>query len=103
MLQHELLQAIKERRSIRRFQEKAVEPEKLQELFEAVRWAPSWGNSQCWEIVVIEDQADKDGLVDLLTPKNPATRAISQAPVVLVDAVLAAPAAMPSTPPAPRR
>jgi nitroreductase len=83
MLQHELLQAIKERRSIRRFQEKAVEPEKLQELFEAVRWAPSWGNSQCWEIVVIEDQADKDGLVDLLTPKNPATRAISQAPVVL--------------------
>jgi len=83
MLEQELLQAIKERRSIRRFQDKAIEPEKLEQLFEAVRWAPSWGNSQCWEVVVIEAQADKEGLVELLSPKNPATRAMTQAPVVL--------------------
>lgn len=84
MTELSLLQTIKERRSIRRFEDRAVEPDKLAAIFEAVRWAPSWGNSQCWEIVVLEAQDDKDALVELLTPKNPATRAMAQAPVVLV-------------------
>jgi nitroreductase len=40
------------RRSVRRYQEKAVEPEKLQALIEAVRLAPSANNAQ----PVIKDQ-----------------------------------------------
>jgi nitroreductase len=50
---------ISSRRSIRRFQEKAIEPEKMDQIFEAARWAPSWGNLQCCELVVVEEFEDK--------------------------------------------
>lgn len=73
----------KNRRSVRRFQDKAIEAEKMTMLFEAARWAPSWGNLQCWEIVVVEDAAVKKRLASLLSPKNPATRCMEAAPVVL--------------------
>jgi len=71
------------RRSIRRFQDKAIEPEKLQQVFEAARWAPSWGNLQCCELVVVEDTDDKKAIASSLTPKNPATKCIENAPVVI--------------------
>jgi nitroreductase len=48
-----LMDIIKERRSIRRFSSQPVEQEKLDLILEAARWAPSAGNSQPWEFVVI--------------------------------------------------
>ena len=74
---------IKKRRSIRRFQDKQVELESLAELFEAVRYAPSWGNLQCWELVVVREQEDKKKLAGLLSAKNPATKCMETAPVVI--------------------
>lgn len=74
---------IKNRRSIRRFQDKPVDPETLAELFEAVRYAPSWGNLQCWELVVVQDPEDKKKLAGLLSAKNPATKCMETAPVVV--------------------
>ena len=74
---------IKKRRSIRRFQDKPVETETLSELFETVRYAPSWGNLQCWELVVVRDLEDKKKLAGLLSPKNPATKCMETAPVVI--------------------
>jgi nitroreductase len=74
---------IRERRSIRRFEDRAIEPEKLAEIFEAVRWAPSWGNCQCWELIVVEAQEDREKLAELVSKKNPATLAVRHAPVVL--------------------
>jgi nitroreductase len=71
------------RRSIRRFQDKAVEAEKMNQLYEAARWAPSWGNQQCCELVVIEDPEMKKQLAALLSAKNPATKSLEQAPVVI--------------------
>lgn len=82
----EVLQAIRERRSIRRFEDRAVAPELLEELLEAARWAPSWGNSQCWEIVVVGDPGDKERLAALLSPKNPGSLAVSNAPLILAVA-----------------
>ena len=38
----ELIQGIKERRSIRRFQEKPVPREVLREIVGTAAWAPSW-------------------------------------------------------------
>ena len=72
-----------ERRSIRRFKEQEIEEEKLQAIFEAARMAPSWGNLQCAELVVVSDSEKKKGLADLLSTKNPATKAMVDAPVVL--------------------
>jgi len=48
-----LMDLIKTRRSVRRFTAQPVEKEKLDLILEAARWAPSAGNSQPWELVVI--------------------------------------------------
>ncbi len=74
---------IRTRRSIRRFQERPIAQETLQELFDAGRCAPSWGNLQCWELVVVQDPEDKKKLAGLLSAKNPATKCTETAPVLL--------------------
>lgn len=80
----ELMQLIKSRRSIRKYTEQNVSPEILDEIFEAVRWAPSWANTQCWELISVTDPDQKARLQDTLPPKgNPARSAIVQAPVLL--------------------
>ena len=71
------------RRSIRRFQNAPVEAEKLAELLEAARMAPSWGNLQCWELVVVQADEDKKILAGLLSKKNPATKSVEFAPLVI--------------------
>ncbi len=71
------------RRSIRRFQDKPVATEVLTDLFEAARMAPSWGNLQCWELVVVRAAVDKKSLAGLLSKKNPATKCMEMAPVVI--------------------
>lgn len=75
---------IKTRRSIRRFTDQPVSDEVLVELLEAVRWAPSWSNTQCWEVIVVRDEETKQKLAALTAPNNPATKGIPAAPVVLV-------------------
>ncbi len=42
----EILEATKQRRSIRQFQRRALPPQVLDTLNDAVRWAPSAGNLQ---------------------------------------------------------
>jgi len=90
----ETLEAIRTRRSVRKFSDRPVEPEKLQAVLEAARQAPSWANMQCWRFVVVEDQATKAQISSLsfveayFGPKgyksNPAQKALAEAPVVIV-------------------
>ena len=81
----DLMKIIRERRSVRKYEERDVPEEALNTLLEAVRWSPSWANTQCWEIVVVRDRAVKEQLQATLPPKgNPAAGAMVQAPVVLV-------------------
>ncbi|MEW6520688.1 MAG: nitroreductase family protein [Thermodesulfobacteriota bacterium] len=80
----DVLEAIKGRRSIRRFTGQEVTGGQLAQILEAVRWAPSWGNSQCWEVIVVRDRQTRQQLHDALSPKNPAGPAVMAAPVVLV-------------------
>ncbi|MFH1034305.1 MAG: nitroreductase family protein [Pseudomonadota bacterium] len=79
-----VLSAIKERRSVRKFQERPVAQEDLARLLEAVRWSPSWANSQCWEVVVVTDPAQRQALQATLAKGNPATKAVVSAPLLLV-------------------
>src|SRR5829696_7595807 len=44
-----------QRRSVRRFETRPVEPEKLQAIFDAAAAAPSAGGLQAYEIVVLAD------------------------------------------------
>jgi len=79
----ELMEVIKGRRSIRKYEDRAVSPEQLETVLEAVQWSPSWANTQCWEIVVVKDPAMKVALQETLAKGNPATKAVVDAPVLL--------------------
>lgn len=43
----DLIQAIRERRSIRKYKPDPVSDETVEMVLEAARWAPSWANTQC--------------------------------------------------------
>ena len=49
--------AIHERRSTRAFTSEAVPSELVKQLLEVARWAPSWANSQAWNIFVVTGEA----------------------------------------------
>ncbi len=80
----EVLEAIKSRRSIRRYKDTAVDNKTIEQVLEAARWAPSWANTQCWRFVVVRDDSVKAELTGVLSTNNPATDAIKNAPVVIV-------------------
>ncbi len=52
----DVLEAIRDRRSIRRYQRKDVPDDKLAQVLEAGRWAPSAHNSQPRKFVVVRDE-----------------------------------------------
>jgi nitroreductase len=60
----ELMEAIKGRRSIRRYTSKAVDDKTLETILEAARQAPSWANTQCWRFVVVRDSQTRNKLAD---------------------------------------
>jgi nitroreductase len=80
----DLMDAIRGRRSIRKYKPDPVSEEVLRTILEAVRWSPSWANTQCWEVVVVKDQKMKSQLATVLSKGNPALSSMTGAPVVLV-------------------
>ena len=78
----ELMEAIKGRRSVRKFTDEPVSEEDLKTILEAVRWTPSWNNTQVWEVIAVRDKGIKKRLSQLLD-RNPAQRATEKAPLVL--------------------
>ncbi len=67
-----LLETIQIRRSKRAYSDKPIEPEKIQSIFEAARWAPSSSNEQPWVyIYATKDQPELWGkLFDALVEGN---------------------------------
>ncbi len=90
----ELFEAIRTRRSVRRYLDKPVEEEKLHAVLEAVRLSPSWANLQCWRLIVVTDKELREKISDLsyvesyFSPKgykaNPSKKALAEAPVLIV-------------------
>jgi nitroreductase len=60
----ELDQVVHGRRSVRAFLPDPVPREKITKIVDLARWAPSWGNTQPWELVVADGQKAKE-LTDL--------------------------------------
>ncbi|RJS90915.1 nitroreductase [Candidatus Bathyarchaeota archaeon] len=58
----DVFEAIKTRRSIREYQEKPVEQEKLSKVLEAARLSPSAANKQPWKFIVVTDPKVKESL-----------------------------------------
>lgn len=80
----ELYDAIMNRRSMRKFEERDVPEEILQKCLDAGRWAPSWANTQCGRFVVVKNAETKKKIAECLPERNPALRATAEAPVVVV-------------------
>lgn len=88
------LEAIKTRRSVRKFSDRPVEGEKLQTILEAVQAAPSWSNMQCWRLVVVTSAETRNKLSEFSYVEsffatrgyksNPAQKGLANAPVVIV-------------------
>jgi len=76
----DVFEAIRKRRSIRNYQDREVEEDKLSKILEAARQAPSASNRQEWRFVVVRDKAAKAKLCQ--AAKNQAF--VNEAPVVIV-------------------
>ena len=57
----DLMEIIRNRRTIRRFKPDPVAEEKVQMILEAGRWAPSFSNLQPWKFMVVKDAESKKG------------------------------------------
>jgi len=76
----ELFEALKNRRSIRRFLNKEVDEGTVEKLIEAATWAPSAHNAQPWDFIIIRDK----GMLKEMGEKSKYAKFISQAPVAIV-------------------
>ncbi|HIE23642.1 MAG TPA: nitroreductase family protein [Candidatus Korarchaeota archaeon] len=76
----DVMEAILGRRSIRRFQPDPVPEEDLRRILEAATWAPSAGNRQSWEFVVVKDPNRKRDIARAALGQW----FIAEAPVVVV-------------------
>ena len=79
-----VMETIKNRRSIRKYEDKPVSEESVKKLLESVQWAQSWANTQCWEVIVVRGQEIKEQLSEAVLKGNPAQKSVTAAPVVLV-------------------
>jgi nitroreductase len=75
-----MLDAIKRRRSFRKFQEKDVEEKKIGEILKAAMYAPSAMHSRPWEFIVVRD-VDMKAKISKATPFVGFVR---DAPVILI-------------------
>lgn len=74
------MQEIMNRRSIRKFLNKPVEKEKIERLLRAAMQAPSAGNQQPWEFIVVEDRQ----ALDRLSQMSPYSKPVAGSAVTLV-------------------
>jgi len=80
----DVMEAIKGRRSVRKYKPDPVSEQALRTVLEAVQWTPSWANTQCWEIIIVSDPKVKSELATTLPKGNPAIPSMTEAPLIIV-------------------
>ncbi len=73
-------EAIKKRRSVRKYLDKKVEKEKILKILEAGRLAPSAMNKQPWDFIIVQDQKTREKIAK----DTFFARFLDQAPLVIV-------------------
>jgi nitroreductase len=69
---------IKKRRSVRNYQNRKIANDKIQEIIDAARFAPSANNKQPWKVVIVREEILKQKLADFSGQNF-----IAEAPVIL--------------------
>jgi nitroreductase len=75
-----MLDAIRKRRSIRKYKKKPVEQEKLDEILRAAMFSPSAMHRRPWEFIIVRDQDMKNSLARA----TPWCSFVKEAPVVVI-------------------
>ncbi|EKQ52621.1 MAG: nitroreductase [Methanobacterium sp. Maddingley MBC34] len=79
----EIFETISQRRSIRRFKKEDIHESLILKIIQAGVWAPSAGNLQSWELVLVKNPQSREKLSEAAYMRD----FISQAPVVMVPCV----------------
>ncbi len=79
----EFYEVIKKRQAIRVYKSDPIPGDSLTRVLEAFRAAPSWANTQSWEIVLVTDPVVKEQLQKTVAETNPAFTAIMDAPLLV--------------------
>ena len=79
-----LMEIITKRYSVRGYQDKPVEREKIHQICEAARLAPSTSNVQPWRFVVVEERRLRETLVEKGMGIAVPNRWAKEAPVIIV-------------------
>lgn len=74
------IEAIKTRRSIRKYKQTSVDDQTVVNCLEAARWAPSADNSQPWEFIVVRNSEERKKLAEI----HHWGRFMCESPVVVV-------------------
>ncbi|MFA6074820.1 MAG: nitroreductase family protein [Negativicutes bacterium] len=74
------MKAVLERRSIRKYTTQAVSDDQIKDLLHAAMSAPSAGNEQPWEFVVITER----GVLDSIPEIHPYSQMLKEAPVAIL-------------------
>jgi len=81
---HSFLNLVQHRQSVRKYDNRPVEPEKVQRCLEAARLAPSASNSQPWKFVVVDDlELQRKVAKETYGPLSTFNTFVSQAPVII--------------------
>lgn len=76
----EFMEVIRRRRSIRKYKRDSISEEKLTNILEAGRLAPSGGNRQPWRFIVVEKKTTRERVAEAANNQT----WIGEAPVVIV-------------------
>lgn len=84
----EFQDVIRKRRSVRHFINRDVSDEIVSKLLDAAHWAPTGGNLQPWEFILVRDRANRERLVDAtflgyMTKTGKPQKWIFEAPVII--------------------
>ena len=61
----EFAEVVRSRRAIRTFKPDPIPDEDIEKILDVARWAPSGGNAQPWEFIVVKDPEMKQKIEDL--------------------------------------
>jgi nitroreductase len=79
----EVFQTISQRRSIRRFKKEDIDESLIEKIIHAGIWAPSAGNLQSWELILVKNHLTKEKLSETAYMRD----FIAEAPIIMIPCV----------------